>query len=273
MEKKNKIEGQNIINVNVSDPNKVETKGLTKYVSVFRDTFFFISQASFKSILKFFITSTLVIGLIVGGKFFYAAANSKELMDAIVDRINHKNEIYEERGIEIRQDIVTPGIQKELKMLCYTLNADRVFLFELHNGKKSAGGLPFLYADMSYEEVNLERCLEYVAIQFQNVPLTLYKYPNYLFSNRYVYSSVEEIAEIDNAFAKNIVEMGGKYLAITYITIHGKPLGFLCASFHTEPVLSEDVIKEKITNSARILKPLLDLNSQLSIKNKQEEKL
>ena len=272
MEKKNNIGGQDV-KKNVSDPNKIEGRGVLKYLSIFEETFFLISQASVKSIAKFFVTSTLVIGLIVGGKFFYAAADSKELMDAIVERVNHKNEIYEERGIEIRQDIVTPGIQKELKMLCYTLNADRVFLFELHNGKKSAGGLPFLYADMSYEEVNLERCLEYVAIQFQNVPLTLYKYPNYLFVKRYMYSSVEEIAAIDNAFAKNINDMGGKYLATTYITIHGKPLGFLCASFHSEPVLSEDVIKEKMTNSARILKPLLDLNSQLNIKNKQEEKL
>ena len=151
-------------------------------------------------------------------------------------------------------------------MLCYTLNADRVFLFELHNGKKSAGGLPFVYADMSYEEVNIEKCLEYVGTEFQNIPLTLYKYPHYMFHKRYEYVTLEEIATIDNAFAKHIETIGGKYLATIYITIHGKPLGFLCASFHSEPVLTDAVIKEKMENSARILKPLLDLETQLNKK-------
>jgi hypothetical protein len=119
---------------------------------------------------------------------------------------------------------------------------------------------------MSYEEVNIEKCLEYVGTEFQNIPLTLYKYPHYLFHKRYEYETVEGIAEIDNAFAKHISDIGGKYLASVYITIHGKPLGFLCASFHTEPVLEETIIKEKMENSARILKPLLDLETQLSKK-------
>jgi hypothetical protein len=140
-------------------------------------------------------------------------------------------------------------------------------LFELHNGKKSAGGLPFVYADMSYEEVNIEKCLEYVGTEFQNIPLTLYKYPNYMFHKRYEYAALEDIATVDNAFAKHIEGIGGKYLATAYITIHSKPLGFLCASFHNDPVLSEGVIKEKMENSARILKPLLDLETQLNSKN------
>jgi hypothetical protein len=263
MKNNREIKGQNVINVNVSDPSRSETKGLPKYLSVFKDGFLFIVNASNKSIIKFFGTLMLTIILIVGGKFLYSAAGSEKVMEAISRVIDSKNEQIEENGIEIRQDVVTPEIQKELKLLCYTLNADRVFLFELHNGRKSAGGLPFVYADMSYEEVNIEKCLEYVGTEFQNIPLTLYKYPHYLFHKRYEYETVSGIAEIDNAFAKHINDIGGKYLASIYITIHGKPLAFLCASFHTEPVLTEEIIKSKMENSARILKPLLDLETQL----------
>ena len=264
MKNNREIKGQNVINVNVSDPSRSETKGLPKYLSVFKDGFSFIVNASNKSIIKFFGTLMLTIILIVVGKFLYSAAGSEKVMEAFSRKIESKNELLEKKGIEIRQDIVTPGIQKELKILCYTLNADRVFIFELHNGKKSAGGLPFIYADMSYEEVNLEKCLEYVGIQFQNIPLTLYKYPNYLFKERYVFGSLEEVAEIDNAFAKHIDDMGGKYFAGIYITIYGKPLGFLCASFHVKPILAEDDIRDKMEKSARVLKPLLDLNTQLN---------
>lgn len=266
MKNNGKIKGQSIINVNVSDPNRSETKGLSKYLSLFKEAFLFVTNASNKSLAKFFIILISVIILIVGGKISYHAANSERVMEAISSWIEGQNANTEEKGMEIRQDITTPAIQKELRLLCYTLNADRVFLFELHNGKKSAGGLPFVYADMSYEEVNIEKCLEYVGTEFQNIPLTLYKYPNYIFHKRYEYATLGEISEIDMAFAKHIEAIGGKYLATIYITIHGKPLGFLCASFHSEPVITDAVIKDKMENSARILKPLLDLETQLNKK-------
>lgn len=246
--------------------NNSELNGVSKYLLVFKDAFSFITGTSNKALIKFFITLIITIILVICGKVLYNAANSERVIEAISNWIEWKNVNTEEKGIEIRQDITTPAIQKELRLLCYTLNADRVFLFELHNGKKSAGGLPFVYADMSYEEANIEKCLEYVGTEFQNIPLTLYKYPHYMFHKRYEYATLEEITTIDNAFAKHIEGIGGKYLATVYITIHSKPLGFICASFHDDPVLSEDVIKEKMENSARILKPLLDLETQLNKK-------
>jgi hypothetical protein len=266
MKNNSEIKGQSIINVNVSDPNRNEHTGLSKYLSVFKEAFSFVSGASNKALAKFFITLTTVIMLAAGCKVLYTAAGSERVMEALSNWIEGKNADAEEKGMEIRRDITTPAIQKELRLLCYTLNADRVFLFELHNGKKSAGGLPFVYADMSYEEVNIERSLEYVGTEFQNIPLTLYKYPHYMFHKRYEYVTLGEVAEKDVAFAKHIEAIGGKYLATIYITINGKPLGFLCASFHREPVLTDAVIKEKMENSVRILKPLLDLDTQLNKK-------
>ena len=244
--------------------NNGELNGFVKYLGVFKEAFSFVTGASNKSLIKFFIILTTAIILIAGGRVIYNAAGSERVMEAISNWIEGQNANNEEKGMEIRQDVTTPAIQKELRLLCYTLNADRVFLFELHNGKKSAGGLPFIYADMSYEEVNIEKCLEYVGTDFQNIPLTLYKYPNYMFHKRYEYATLEDISKIDIPFAKHIENIGGKYLATIYITIHGKPIGFLCASFHSEPILSEDKIKEKMENSARILKPLLDLETQLN---------
>lgn len=246
--------------------NNSELNGVSKYLLVFKDAFSFITGASNKALIKFFIISITTIILAIGGKVLYNAANSERVIEAISVWIESENVKVEGKGIEIRQDVTTPAIQKELKLLCYTLNSDRVFLFELHNGKKSAGGLPFVYADMSYEEPNIEKCLEYVGTEFQNIPLTLYKYPHYIYHKRYEFATLDEISEIDMAFAKQIEKIGGKYLATVYITLHGKPLAFLCASFHSEPVLTKEIIKTKMENSARILKPLLDLETQLNKK-------
>jgi hypothetical protein len=137
MEKDSKNKGQKVINVNISDPNRSENKSLSKYLTVFKDGFTFITGASNKSLIKFFVTLISVIILIVGGKVLYNAASSERVMEAISIWIEGENANNEEKGMEIRQDITTPAIQKELRLLCYTLNADRVFLFELHNGKKA----------------------------------------------------------------------------------------------------------------------------------------
>lgn len=268
MKNNREVRGQDL---NISDPEKKDPKSLSKYLSILKESFSFVTSASNKSLFKFFSIVILTIALLVIGKFLYNAAGNEKVIESLSKIIESKKELSEKEGMEIRQDIVTPGIQKELKILCYSLNADRVFIFELHNGKKSAGGLPFVYADMSYEEVNKEKCLEHVGLQFQNIPLTLYKYPHYLFKERYTFESIEEISEIDNGFAKHINDIGGKYLAGIYITLNSEPLGFLCASFHDEPVLSNEVIREKMEKSARILKPLLDLETQMKQKNETQK--
>ena len=148
-------------------------------------------------------------------------------------------------------------------MLCYTLSADRVFIFEMHNGKRNSSGLPFRYADMSYEEVNDNKHINRVGIQFQNVPLTLYKFPHYIAEHSYMLGDIEEIARIDKGFAEEIAEIGGEYLAVVYITTNGTPLGFLGVAFHEKPTFQEEYIKGIIESHARVITPLLDLRQQI----------
>ena len=254
---------QNVINVNVSAPSKSENKGENKQVGIVKDVINFFSNipsmSAIKAIVFLFITCLLIISF----KFAYNAVNNEDFIKAIAIKIENSKLEQEEIHLDIRTDKVTPKIQKELSMLCYSLNADRAYIFELHNGKKNASGLPFRYADMSYEEVNEEKNIESVAMQFQDIPLTLYKYPHYLAEHRYIYSNVKEFAEIDNGYAKHVERIGGKYLGMMYLTTRGLPLGFLCVSFHDKPTVSEDVIKNKIEQYGKIITPLLDLSVQL----------
>lgn len=253
--------GQNVINVNVQ-PGKGESKG-NKYVLAAKDAGDFISKTSIRTIIKIGVVSTVFLLLFMSYKFLDRAINNEAFITALADRFEKDNIDQEELRLVIRTNKVTPKIQKELEKLCYLLNADRAFLFELHNGKKNASGLPFRYADMSYEEINEEKEAESVAMQFQDIPLTLYKYPHYLAEHKYIYGSVEEIALVDNGFAKHIERVGGKYLGMIYLTSRGLPLGFLCVSFHEEPTISDSVIKAKLEQYGKVITPLLDLNTQL----------
>jgi hypothetical protein len=116
---------------------------------------------------------------------------------------------------------------------------------------------------MSYEEPNEDKQVERVAMQFQDIPLTLYKYPHYLAQHKCLYGSVAEIAAIDDGFAEHIARVGGKYLGMIYLTNNGLPLGFLCVSFHEKPDVDEEIVKQKLEQYGKAIALLLDLNEQI----------
>jgi hypothetical protein len=164
----------------------------------------------------------------------------------------------------IRDFVVTPKIQHDIEVLLYTLNADRVFIFELHNGKKNTSGLPFRYADMSYECTNRERGVERCYKKFQDIPLTLYSYPEYMHKNTFFIGSTSELAEIDFEYAKTMKEEGGEYGAMIKLSGIETPLGFLGISFHkVEYAPSNEIIEMKLKSYGKTISELLDLQKQL----------
>ena len=253
MNEKNVLNGQNV-NVNVNVPN--DHDDAKTFVSKMWDK---VISTTWLGIVKF-TTIAVVIATIL---FAYKTFTTDEFVLALAHKISVVNGNVEENRLKIRSDVVTPKIQKELDVLCYALNADRAFLFELHNGKKNASGLPFRFADMSYEEPNEDKQVERVAMQFQDIPLTLYKYPHYLAQHKYLYGSVAEIAAIDDGFADHIARVGGKYLGMIYLTNNGLPLGFLCVSFHEKPDVDEEIVKQKLEQYGKAIALLLDLNEQI----------
>ena len=116
---------------------------------------------------------------------------------------------------------------------------------------------------MSYEEVNEERTTDKCAMQFQNIPLTLYKYPHHLQKEKMIVGDIREISEIDNDFANHIKDVGGVYLGMIYINHNGLPIGFLCVSYHDmENVPSKALIETKLKEYGKLIGNLLDLEAQ-----------
>lgn len=218
-----------------------------------------IAKASLKDIIKVYSVVFLFLMTAIVIVFGFTAARDRVIVSNTTEKIFEKNKTEE----NLRDFYVTPKIQHELDKLVYTLNAERAFVFELHNGKKNTSGLPFRYADMSYEEVNEERATDKVAMKFQNIPLTLYKYPHYLQKEKMIIGDIREIAEIDNDFANHIREVGGVYLGMIYINHNGLPIGFLCVSYHSmENVPNRETIEAKLKEYGNLIGNLLDLETQ-----------
>ena len=243
----------NDININLNQPGGEKASSVVKAVKSVTDA---ISNAKWTRIVKVYLVMFFFLATLLGGFFAYKFISDKEAMhEASISLMRSQKEE------NIRDFVVTPKIQNDLKLLTYTLNADRAFLFELHNGKKNTCGLPFRFADMSYEEVNEEKKVDRIAMQFQDIPLTLYKYPHYLQRQKMMIGTIDEIEKVDHEFANHIKSVGGVYLGMVYISSGGTPLGFLCVSYHKyEDVPDPALIEKKLNEHDKTLTQLLDLD-------------
>ena len=246
----------NDININVNQPGGEKVSSVVKTVKNFTNT---IANAKWIKIAKVYLVMFFFLATLLGGFFVYKVLSN----DAVFESTAHSVLSTKEEE-DIRDYVVTPKIQRDIEILLYTLNADRVFIFELHNGKKNLTGLPLKYADMSYEEANRERDIDRCYTKYQDVPLTMYKYPDYMHQKKFMIGTVEDIEKIDFEFAKCIKEDGGKYIGMVYLGGTDGPLGFLGVSFHDEkPTVSDSVITEKLKYYGKTISELLDLNVQM----------
>ena len=248
----------NDININVNQ-SSAEPK-VSVVTKTFNNVINSIANASWKSILKVFIVVFFFLATLLGGFYIYNVVTDKEL----VKETAHKM-MQDKREEGIRDHVVTPKVQKDIEILLYSLNADRVFIFELHNGKKNISGLPFKYADMSYEVANRDRGIDRCYTKYQDVPLTMYKYPDYMHKKKLMIGTIDDIEKVDYEFAKCIREDGGEFLAMIYLNGTDGPLGFLGISFHDKKYApTEEVIEEKLKSYGKSISELIDLKVQLN---------
>lgn len=247
----------NGININLNQPSGEKASSVVKAIKNVTDA---ISDAKWTRIVKVYLVMFFFLATILGGFYIYNVVTDKEL----VKETAHKM-MQEKKEEGIRDHVVTPKVQKDIEILLYSLNADRVFIFELHNGKKNISGLPFKYADMSYEVANRDRGIDRCYTKYQDVPLTMYKYPDYMHKKKFMIGTIDDIEKVDYEFAKCIREDGGEFLAMIYLNGTDGPLGFLGISFHDKKYApTEEVIEEKLKSYGKSIGELIDLKVQLN---------
>lgn len=248
-------------NNEINVEGQTEIKKVSIYVRLVKWAANAIANARWMKILKVYFVVFFFISTSIVCYFAYKAANNDQVMKqaALLMTKTRKEE-------NLRDFVVTPKIQKTLSVILYTLHADRAFLFELHNGKRNTSGLPFRYADMSYEEINEEKKIDRIARDYQDVPITLYKYPHYLQKTKIMCGSVQDVLRVDSQFAEHMIQHSCEYIAIIYLTHNGNPLGFLCVAWHSiENAPSREVIVEKLREYDKPITQLLDLQTQMQI--------
>lgn len=146
---------------------------------------------------------------------------NKKHTESVLKRINSFNEI----------NATLHSIQIET-------NADRVFVFETHNGGGNLANLPFLYVDLTYglprEDFSMFN------EEYKNVRLSRYPWASCLYE-KYVWSSpIDDISEIDPELYHRLIKEDVDYLYA--VVLYGKdtlPCGFV-ALIYKDRTLVQD---------------------------------
>lgn len=111
-----------------------------------------------------------------------------------------------------------------------TLDADRVWLIELHNGAKNlTTGLPFLYGDMRIEAVS-DGVLN-VDEEYTDFSLSKYPFIAKIFEDGYFYGHIESMREFDERLYYKFKSNDVNEIALLALYQGDKPLGVLGISF------------------------------------------
>ena len=236
-----------------------------------------ISTLDYGALLKNFIVAVLIIvvcflslniNLIVSSPLFVLEIIGMVILVffivQLISDIHRKITDKKEMKSVSKRILYQEEIQSRLKDTLYKLNADRIFIEELHNSVANFGGLGFIKFTMSYEVVNQTKPIPvpYISSGYQSQQATLYNLPIFLKRNGFYKGNIEEVSNVDNRYGFNMGNEGDKYGA--FMTIPGmktKPMiGWVAVAWRDEKDKpDDDAILTELADLARSIAPLFHM--------------
>lgn len=213
-----------------------------------------VHKYGMKTICFTFLTVAAFIALIM----FAHALDNQQIIEKWLVGKEQEHVI----GNNIRKE-VNPKVTKSMTKLLYKMNADRVCVLEMHNGKENPTSLPFIYCDMTYEET--KDSVSYISEEYVDLNMSKYTFPEYLYKHRYFIGDVDKIYSIDKKLALRLEANGVEYCGIILLRTN-IDIGFLMISFLHKPTLSDDNILAELSYYVQEIGSYLDYAKQLEYK-------
>jgi hypothetical protein len=211
---------------------------LTNLFGIFQKSVDWSKKYSFIDMLKglfALVVSTAVLFIFLNPSYFL------ERYEQFKDK-KHTEEV--DKRLEI-----SPKIQIILDKLLLTTKANRAYIIEFHNGTNNLNGLPFLFGDMTYEEVSNDD-LEYISELYQNVPLSRFSISQKLFEDGFWYGTVDELANIDKRLASRIKINNGSWIALILLKGQEHYLGVIGVSYTDSAQVKKEVVGKQLRTAA-----------------------
>lgn len=182
--------------------------------------------------------------------------NQKAIITNIIEEQKQEQIDEHNKNMQIRVNDITPKINAVLLKLLIETNADRVFVIEMHNGSNNPTGLPFVYGEITYEQV-MNDSTPMIADEYGNINLSRYQFASHVFRNEIFKGDINDLCKIDQKLGSRMKENSVKYIYMVSITGNNTDIGFLGVTY-----LDNNISKDqdgKVINTSQKLAILLDL--------------
>ena len=188
------------------------------------------------------------------------AQNRKKLVNDVEEaqRVSREKDLQRHKYLVEKRIENSSKIRFELKDLLIRLGATRAAVCEMHNGTNNLSGFPFLYLDMTYEELAPNK-VSIVSDEYKN--FNMVKYPfiaNHIKDGIWI-GSIEDVKKEDPHLAAKFMFTDSNYGAL--MVIHGTEgiIGFLVVTFkETANLPTDKEILCAMTSTSQIVSTLLD---------------
>ena len=234
-----------------------ETLGFWEYLMKLKD------KHGYWNLTKLVLFVAFTIALLFLAKNFgenYTFERQKEAITEVIEENNQQLFIEHNEQMQIRRSI-KPLVTEVLKNTINEMDADRAFVFELHNGSNNTAGLPFIHCTMTYEET--ARNIEVIDEDYQNLSLTRFSFPEYLHKHDLWFGTIEEFADIDKKIASRMKQNGATYLVITTIRSDDSEIGYFGFTYCNGKKHKDDKdMMEFMVTAVQKLSKLLDKHTE-----------
>lgn len=207
------------------------------------------------------VTSGLLIFML-----FIATAivfmNQKAIVNKIITEQKEVAQMTNAKNLQFRIKEVNPRVDAILYKLLAETHADRAFVFEMHNGTDNPSGLPFAYADMSYERT-VSDVVETVMQENKSMNLASYPMATYLMIYKCFKGSIDEVRLIDKRLANKLSNSGTYYVILYAIRGNEVNLGWVGVSYINNKPKDEKLSEASLLDASQRLSILLDINSNI----------
>jgi len=200
------------------------------------------------------VGAIIVIALfgMVLGLFVY----QKPLMTKMLEEQRVEQSKEHSESMQLRLNHINPQINAILLKLLIDTGSDRVFVVEMHNGSNNPTGLPFIYGEITYEQV-LDPNMTLIAEEYGVFNLSRFTFVNYIHKNKLFKGNIVELQKIDSKLSNRMSQNDVKYSYIVSLTGSNVAIGFLGVSY-----INKDInlnVDGKIIDASQKISILLDL--------------
>ena len=235
---------------------------------IFTNPSAFFQQLTVMSAWPILILFLIICGVYQLGKGIMEDSKKVNNTELTKDIMQERQKEHDRKDAEHMEMInkkikIAPKINILLRDILIDLDACRACIFEMHNGTNSLNGIPFLYADCTYEATDADT--DEIADEFKNFSICRYPFVTNHFEDGTWIGSASDVSKEDSRFATKLKFADAPYNAFVVLQGIKAPIGFLTVSFKDDNKHpSKTEIIAELNQKSQIIATLLDKDIKLA---------